>query len=90
MEPALDHAHVGVFPYRINNSLMRDVLKQYSRKIASEGGRAREFYGFVALVSTFILWVAYVLWALCPDEWLTAVGVQWYPNRQAPWPMFLN
>ena len=60
---------------------MKELPKQYGQQNPLEGGRAREFYGFVALVSTFILWVAYVPWALCPDEWLVAVGIQWYPNR---------
>ncbi|KAF8307164.1 PIG-P-domain-containing protein [Clavulina sp. PMI_390] len=44
--------------------------------------RAREFYGFVALVSTALLFIAYVLWGLLPGEWLWAAGIQWYPNRE--------
>ncbi|EKM76745.1 hypothetical protein AGABI1DRAFT_78184 [Agaricus bisporus var. burnettii JB137-S8] len=44
--------------------------------------RAAEFYGFVAWASTSVLFVVYVLWALFPDEWIEALGVDWYPNRE--------
>ena len=43
--------------------------------------RAPEFYGFVAWSSTYFLFVIYVLWALLPDSWIKAAGVDWYPNR---------
>ncbi|KXN86524.1 Phosphatidylinositol N-acetylglucosaminyltransferase subunit P [Leucoagaricus sp. SymC.cos] len=44
--------------------------------------RAPEFYGFVAWASTSVLFVVYILWALLPDEWIVAMGVEWYPNRE--------
>ncbi|KAJ3569187.1 hypothetical protein NP233_g5212 [Leucocoprinus birnbaumii] len=44
--------------------------------------RAPEFYGFVAWASTSFLFVLYVLWALLPDRWIVALGVDWYPNRE--------
>jgi len=44
--------------------------------------RAPEFYGFVAWTSTSFLFVAYVLWAVLPDEWLVYIGIDWYPNRE--------
>jgi phosphatidylinositol glycan class P protein len=43
--------------------------------------RAPEFYGFVAWASTSVLFFVYILWALFPDEWIKALGVEWYPNR---------
>jgi len=44
--------------------------------------RVPEFHGFVAWASTSVLFFTYVLWALLPDEWLVALGVEWYPNRE--------
>lgn len=43
--------------------------------------RAPEFYGFVAWTSTSLLFCLYLLWALLPDEAITRMGVEWYPNR---------
>ncbi|EDR08075.1 uncharacterized protein LACBIDRAFT_297746 [Laccaria bicolor S238N-H82] len=48
----------------------------------SERSRASEFYGFVAWTSTYLLFVIYVLWALLPDEYITFLGVYWYPSRE--------
>ena len=45
--------------------------------------RAPEFYGFVAWVVTYLLFVLYFLWAILPDEWIVWLGVSWYPNRYA-------
>ncbi|KAI0642803.1 PIG-P, partial [Trametes meyenii] len=44
--------------------------------------RAPEFYGFVAWASTYLLFVLYLLWAFLPDDYITALGVSWYPNRE--------
>ncbi|KAI0066879.1 PIG-P-domain-containing protein [Artomyces pyxidatus] len=44
--------------------------------------RAPEFYGFAAWFSTYLLYVLYLLWALLPDAWIRALGVQWYPSRE--------
>ncbi|KAJ7599052.1 PIG-P [Mycena floridula] len=44
--------------------------------------RAPEFYGFVAWISTSLIFVLYVLWALLPDGWIVWLGVEWYPNRE--------
>jgi phosphatidylinositol glycan class P protein len=43
--------------------------------------RAPELYGFVAWTTTSLLYVVYVLWAVLPDEWILAAGIDWYPNR---------
>lgn len=44
--------------------------------------RASEFYGFVALTSTYLLFIIYLLWALLPDEYIVWLGVTWYPSRE--------
>ncbi|KAG9309950.1 PIG-P-domain-containing protein [Chiua virens] len=49
--------------------------------------RAPEFYGFVALSSTSVLFVVYVLWALLPDEYIRWLGIEWYPSRE--WSLLL-
>ncbi|ESK85036.1 phosphatidylinositol class p [Moniliophthora roreri MCA 2997] len=49
--------------------------------------KAPEFYGFVAWTSTSFLFVVYLLWALLPDEYIVALGVDWYPNRE--WALLL-
>lgn len=43
--------------------------------------RAPEFYGFVALTGTALLFVLYHLWALTPDDLIQRAGVDWYPSR---------
>ena len=45
------------------------------------GGRAPEFYGFVAWLLTLLAYVCYLLWALLPDEVIRAAGIEWYPAR---------
>ncbi len=44
-------------------------------------GNAPENYGFVALVSTSVLYVIYLIWAFVPDRFLIAAGIEWYPSR---------
>ncbi|KAF8343087.1 PIG-P [Cantharellus anzutake] len=46
------------------------------------GGNVREIYGFVALVSTSILYVVYLIWAFIPDRYLVSAGIKWYPSRE--------
>ena len=48
---------------------------------AESRSRAPEFYGFVAWAVTCLLFVLYFLWAILPDQWITWLGVTWYPNR---------
>ncbi|KAI0319308.1 PIG-P-domain-containing protein [Amylostereum chailletii] len=43
---------------------------------------APEFYGFVAWSTTYLLFGLYLLWALLPDPWILALGVEWYPSRE--------
>jgi hypothetical protein len=58
---------------------------------AESRSRAPEFYGFVAWAVTCLLFVLYFLWAILPDQWITWLGVTWYPNRCVPNPIhFIN
>ncbi|KAG8698018.1 hypothetical protein FRC08_006179 [Ceratobasidium sp. 394] len=45
-------------------------------------GSAPEFYGFVAWLTTAILWFVYLFWALLPDKVIRGIGITWYPNRE--------
>ena len=51
---------------------------------AESRSHAPEFYGFVAWAVTCLLFVLYFLWAILPDQWITWLGVTWYPNRCVP------
>ncbi|THH00484.1 hypothetical protein EW026_g2072 [Hermanssonia centrifuga] len=44
--------------------------------------RAPEFYGFVAWISTYLLFIFFLLWAILPDEYINSIGVSWYPSRE--------
>lgn len=43
--------------------------------------RSTEVYGFVLWISTFVLAMLYLAWALLPDATLHALGVSYYPSR---------
>ncbi|KAF9449292.1 PIG-P-domain-containing protein [Macrolepiota fuliginosa MF-IS2] len=66
--------------------LERDLAAVSSPALIKSGAvvkrRVPEFYGFVAWASTSVLFFAYVSWALLPDKWIVALGVEWYPNRE--------
>eukprot|EP00771_Trimastix_marina_P002362 gnl/Trimastix_PCT/3492.p1 GENE.gnl/Trimastix_PCT/3492~~gnl/Trimastix_PCT/3492.p1 ORF type:complete len:198 (-),score=18.93 gnl/Trimastix_PCT/3492:137-730(-) len=38
-------------------------------------------YGFVAWITTYVLFVIYLLWAFLPDDLLYSLGITYYPNR---------
>lgn len=40
-----------------------------------------ESQGFVLYLSSLVAWVAFLVWGLCPDDWLEAAGIEWYPAR---------
>lgn len=46
------------------------------------GGRAPEFYGFVAWLITLLVYFSYALWAFLPDWVIRAAGITWYPARE--------
>jgi len=59
----------------------RTPLAPYPPYRTQEISRAPEIYGFVAYTSTSVLFILYVLWALLPDSWILAIGIDWYPSR---------
>ncbi|XP_066910243.1 phosphatidylinositol N-acetylglucosaminyltransferase subunit P-like [Clytia hemisphaerica] len=42
---------------------------------------SRAIYGFVLYVVSYVLYGAYILWALIPDEYLATVGITYIPAR---------
>lgn len=40
-----------------------------------------EVYGFVVWLSSLVLGVVYLLWALVPDETLHRLGITYYPDK---------
>eukprot|EP00756_Hemistasia_phaeocysticola_P063421 Hpha_TRINITY_DN6890_c0_g2::TRINITY_DN6890_c0_g2_i1::g.46166::m.46166/K03861/PIGP, GPI19, DSCR5; phosphatidylinositol glycan, class P len=38
-------------------------------------------YGFALWTGARVLFVVYVVWAVCPDEWLHRASVTYYPDR---------
>ncbi|KAI8852547.1 PIG-P, partial [Chytridium lagenaria] len=43
--------------------------------------KKRQYYGFVLYLSTFISFVVYLVWAICPDDVLESFGITYYPKR---------
>ncbi|WOO78739.1 Phosphatidylinositol N-acetylglucosaminyltransferase subunit P [Vanrija pseudolonga] len=43
---------------------------------------AKEVYGSLAILLTYLLFAVYLLWAFAPPAWLDAVGWTWYPARE--------
>lgn len=42
---------------------------------------AKEVYGSLAVLLTYIAFAAYLVWAFCPSAWLDSLGWTWYPDR---------
>ncbi|KZV72734.1 PIG-P-domain-containing protein [Peniophora sp. CONT] len=59
-----------------------DPLATFPPLPEAERDRSAEFYGFVALSLTYLLFVIYLAWALLPDSALEALGVAYYPSRE--------
>ncbi|KLT42954.1 PIG-P-domain-containing protein [Cutaneotrichosporon oleaginosum] len=43
---------------------------------------AKEVYGLLAVLLTYLAFAAYLIWAFAPSRWLDAVGWTWYPSRE--------
>jgi hypothetical protein len=41
----------------------------------------QEIYGFVLYLGSFIVFVAYLLWAYVPDPVLNRLGIAYYPDK---------
>lgn len=61
----------------------RSPLAPYPSHPTEWKSRAAEYYGFVAWITTYALFVLYLLWALLPDTLIVRLGIEWYPSRWA-------
>eukprot|EP01089_Gocevia_fonbrunei_P021630 TRINITY_DN8476_c0_g1_i4.p1 TRINITY_DN8476_c0_g1~~TRINITY_DN8476_c0_g1_i4.p1 ORF type:complete len:147 (+),score=10.36 TRINITY_DN8476_c0_g1_i4:31-471(+) len=44
-------------------------------------GAEIEVYGFVCWILTFVAYIAFLLWAYLPPEWLYSIGITYYPSK---------
>lgn len=78
-EPTSPIHPIAPFPPLFVTSAETEFIRKPVKRAA--GGRAPEFYGFVAWLVTLLVYVTYVLWTFLPDEVIRAVGIEWYPAR---------
>lgn len=50
-------------------------------RTSNDPGPTVESQGFVLYVGSLVAWFGYLVWSLCKDEWLEAMGIAWYPSR---------
>jgi len=78
-EPTSPANPIAPFPPLTHKTLSSPTrLKPATR---ASGGRAPEFYGFVAWLTALLSYVLFLLWALLPDKVIHAIGIHWYPAR---------
>jgi phosphatidylinositol N-acetylglucosaminyltransferase subunit P len=77
-EPTSPVHPVAPYPPVLAFSNDSKTIRQVKR---AAGGRAPEFYGFVAWLVTLLVYFTYILWAILPDEIIKGVGIEWYPAR---------
>lgn len=77
-EPTSPIHPIAAYPPIITSSTDSGLTRPVKR---AAGGRAPEFYGFVAWLLTLLVYVAYILWTILPDEVIFAAGIEWYPAR---------
>ncbi|KAM0787847.1 hypothetical protein ACM66B_003900 [Microbotryomycetes sp. NB124-2] len=41
-----------------------------------------ESQGFVLYIGSLVAWIAFLVWSLFKDEWLTWMGIEWFPSRE--------
>ncbi|PVF95248.1 PIG-P-domain-containing protein [Serendipita vermifera] len=78
-EPTSPVHPVAPYPPVLAFSNDTKTIRQVKR---AAGGRAPEFYGFVAWLVTLLVYLTYILWALLPDKVIQGVGIEWYPARE--------
>jgi hypothetical protein len=49
--------------------------------VRSSMHESAEVYGFCLYVSSFVIFVLYLLWSLLPDEYLISLGITYYPSK---------
>ena len=78
-EPTSPANPIAPFPPLTHKTLSSPTkLKPATR---ASGGRAPEFYGFVAWLVALLSYILFLLWALLPDKVIQALGIHWYPAR---------
>lgn len=78
-EPTSPVNPIAPFPPLTHKTLSSPTkLKPATR---ASGGRAPEFYGFVAQLVVLLSYILFLLWALLPDKVIHALGIRWYPAR---------
>lgn len=50
-------------------------------RTSNDPGPTVESQGFVLYVGSLVAWAGFLGWSLCPDPWLEAMGIAWYPSR---------
>eukprot|EP01117_Protostelium_nocturnum_P005419 TRINITY_DN1964_c1_g1_i1.p1 TRINITY_DN1964_c1_g1~~TRINITY_DN1964_c1_g1_i1.p1 ORF type:complete len:129 (+),score=29.13 TRINITY_DN1964_c1_g1_i1:60-446(+) len=45
------------------------------------GRTKNEVYGFVGWIMTFVIYIAWFLWAFLPESTLRSYGIEYYPNK---------
>lgn len=84
-EPTSPANPIAPFPPLTHKTLSSPTkLKPATR---ASGGRAPEFYGFVAWLVTLLGYALFLLWALLPDRLIQALGIHWYPARYGSRPL---
>lgn len=73
----------GASPIEVEK-LLTECATPTNRKITQpqkRGASQVEVYGFVAWVTSGVLYFLYLLWAFLPNAWLEAVGITYYPDK---------
>lgn len=57
------------------------VLDDEAALVLADPGPSVQGQGFSIYLASLVAYLAFLLWSLCPDRWLVAMGIEWYPNR---------
>lgn len=58
------------------------VLDDEAALVLADPGPSVQGQGFSIYLASLVAYLAFLLWSLCPDRWLVAMGIEWYPNRE--------
>lgn len=76
MEPTSPLEPISPWP-----PLPADHASRQSPAGSDELPSAKEIYGLIAVLGTYLAFGVYLTWAILPPSWLDAVGWTWYPSR---------
>ena len=54
---------------------------QFPPRASTDPAPTVESQGFVLYLGSLVAWTVFLIWGLCPDEWLEWMGIEWYPSR---------